>query len=86
MPRPHTRHGLKPDRRHALEFLAGNRDDCTEAIMLAHGFPVSLLVDLCMSRLATATPERVVAGGRKVEVARVRITEVGRRTLARPKG
>jgi hypothetical protein len=33
--------------------------------------------------LATARAERVVAGGRRTEVVRVRITEPGRRVLAR---
>jgi hypothetical protein len=32
--------------------------------------------------LATARAERVVAGGRLIEVARVRITEAGRRAMA----
>jgi hypothetical protein len=32
--------------------------------------------------LATATAERVVAGNRTIEIARVRITEAGRRALA----
>jgi hypothetical protein len=81
MPRPRTRLIPKPDRRQALELLAGNRDGCTEAVMLAHGFPVSLLVDLCLAELAFATPERMVAGRRKVEVVRLRITEAGRRAL-----
>jgi hypothetical protein len=31
--------------------------------------------------LATASAERVVAGGKSIEVARVRITEAGRRAL-----
>jgi hypothetical protein len=30
-------------RRRALELLAGSRDGCTEAIMLAHGFPIASL-------------------------------------------
>src|SRR5262245_50420838 len=30
----------KPERRRALELLAASPDGCTEAIMLAHGFPV----------------------------------------------
>jgi hypothetical protein len=33
--------------------------------------------------LATATAEGVVAGGKTIEVARVRITEAGRRVLAK---
>ena len=57
MPRPRR---PKPDRRRALELLASCRDGCTEAIMLAHGITVEMLVEL----------------------ARVRITEAGRRALA----
>jgi hypothetical protein len=33
--------------------------------------------------LATAKAERVVAGGKSIEIARVRITEAGRQALAR---
>jgi len=57
------------------------RDGCTEAIMLAHGFTVPLMVDLCVAGLATATPERIVAGGRTLEVATMQITDAGRRAL-----
>jgi hypothetical protein len=82
MPHPHRRrHGPKPDRRRALELLAGSRDGCTEAIMLAHGFTVAQMVELVRAGLATANSERLVAGGRMVEVAQVQITEAGRRAL-----
>jgi hypothetical protein len=78
----------RSDRRRALELLAVSPDGCTEAILLAHGFPVPLLVDLCIAGLAIATPERIVAGGRPVEVVRMKITEAGRRAIkqARPAG
>ena len=79
----------KPERRRALELLAASPDGCTEAIMLAHGFPVPLLVDLCIAGLAIATPERrIVAGGRPVDVVRMKITEAGRKAIkpARPAG
>jgi membrane carboxypeptidase/penicillin-binding protein PbpC len=49
--------------------------------MLAHGFKIDVLVELVRAGLATATSERVVAGGRTIEVARVRITGAGRRAL-----
>jgi hypothetical protein len=49
--------------------------------MLAHGFSIDMMVELVNAGLATATAERVVAGGRPIEVARVRITEEGRRAL-----
>ena len=75
------RRGPKPDRRRALELLAASPDGYTEALMLAHGFPVPLLVDLCIAGLAIATPERMVAGGRPVEVVRMKITEEGRQAI-----
>jgi hypothetical protein len=40
------------------------------------------MVELVNAGLATATAERVVAGSRTIEVARVRITEAGRRALS----
>jgi hypothetical protein len=55
---------------------------CTEAVLLAHGFTVDMLVELVTARLATAQRERMVAGGRRVEVIRFRITETGRQTLS----
>jgi hypothetical protein len=55
-------------------LLASCRANCTEAIMLAHGFTVAV-----NAGLASATAERVVGGGRTMEVARVKITEAGGR-------
>jgi hypothetical protein len=49
--------------------------------MLAHGFTVDQLVELVRGGLATATPERVKAGRERMEVATLRITDAGRRTL-----
>jgi hypothetical protein len=62
-------------------LLASCRDGCTEAIMLAHGFTVPQMVDLVRAGLATAAAERVMAGGEMAEIARLRITEAGRRAL-----
>ena len=69
-------------RRRALELLAASRDGATEAILVARGFSIEQIVDLVRAGLATAMAERVVATGRVV--ARVRITEAGRRVLGRP--
>jgi hypothetical protein len=69
-------------RRRALELLASCRDGCTEAIMLAHGFTMTQMVEPVRAGLASAQSERVVAGGRSIEVARVRITDAGRWALA----
>ena len=72
----------KQQRRRALELLEASIDGCTEAIMLAHGISVELMVELVRAGLAMAKAERVVAAGRTIEVARVRITEAGRLALA----
>ena len=74
--------GAKPDHRRALELLAASRDGCTEALMRAHGFTTEMLVELVHAGFASAQSERVVAGGRVIEVARVRITAEGRQELA----
>jgi hypothetical protein len=42
-----------------------------------------MLVELIRTELATAQPERMIADGKQIEVARVRITEAGRQALAR---
>jgi hypothetical protein len=63
-------------------LLASCRDGCTETIMIAHGFTIEQMVELVRARLMAATAERVVAGRRTIEVARVRIKEAGRRALA----
>jgi hypothetical protein len=57
----------KQQRRRALELLEASIDGCTEAIMLAYGFKIELLVELVDAGLATASIERIVAGGRRVE-------------------
>jgi hypothetical protein len=73
---------LKSDRRRVLELLAGcGAEGCSEAIMRAHGFDSELMVELVRGGLASATAERMVAGSRKIEVVRVRITDAGRRVL-----
>jgi hypothetical protein len=63
-------------------LLAASRDGCTEAIMLAHGFTVPQMVELIRAGLASAYTERVIAGNQRLEVARVRISEAGRRAIA----
>jgi len=60
--------------RQALELLEASIDGCTEAIMLAYGFKTELLVELVNAGLATASIERMVAGGRRIEVTRMRIS------------
>jgi hypothetical protein len=50
-PRRNARKRIPPTtRRRALELLAGSRDGCTEAIMLAHGFSIDKLVEMINAR------------------------------------
>jgi hypothetical protein len=77
------RRGPSPDRRRALELLAGSPDGMTEAMLLAHDFrvdDVDMLVDLIRAGLATAKIERMIDGDRPIDT-RVRITDAGRRSL-----
>ena len=73
----------KQQRRRALELLEASIDGCTETIMLAYGFKTELLVELVNAGLATASIEGTVAGRRRVEVIRMRITAAGRRALTK---
>ena len=73
----------KQQRRRALELLEASIDGCTEAIMLAYGFKTEFLIELVDAGLATASIEGTVAGRRRVEVIRMRITAAGRRALTK---
>jgi hypothetical protein len=71
------------DCRRALDLLASSVNGCTASLLLAHGFTSALIAGLVDSGLATSTTERVLAGGRSVEVMRLRITDRGRVALQR---
>jgi hypothetical protein len=57
-------------------------DGATQASLMAHGFCVSMITGLVKRGLATVTREKVRAGGRLVDVGKVRITAAGRDALA----
>jgi hypothetical protein len=75
---------LGAEQRGALTMLAdaGPRG-FTETVMLVNGFTKLLLTGLVHDGLATTELETVMVarGGLKIQVARVRITEAGRRAL-----
>jgi hypothetical protein len=54
--------------------------------MIAHGFTVEQMAELVRAGLATATSERMVAGGRMMEVAPIQITEGDRQALSHLRG
>jgi hypothetical protein len=73
---------MSADRRRALRLLAGSPHGCTEAIMLAHGFPPKMLADLIGDGLATTEPGTARVGGQQINVRWMMITDAGRRALA----
>jgi hypothetical protein len=81
MPTPHRRRDRKPDRRRALQRLGAAADGYTEGLLRAHGVTIGLIAELLHAGLATKCLERVVIGATTIEVARVRITDAGRRVL-----
>jgi hypothetical protein len=50
--------------------------------MLAHGFTIPQMVELVSAGLATVHTDHIVAGGRTLEVARVKVNDAGRQALA----
>jgi hypothetical protein len=59
-PPPHARKRVpSPNRRRALELLAASPDGATEAILVAHGFTIDLLVELVRAGVPTANPKRL---------------------------
>jgi hypothetical protein len=69
--KPHVRHETPRDHHSA------RRRGCR----VAHGFTAEQMMTLLRANLATVTAERMVAAGRKIEVAVLRITEAGRKLL-----
>jgi hypothetical protein len=72
---------LKRDQLRALRLLADAPNGATEAIMLAHGFTISLLDGLVLHGLATVEKRAMRAGRRPIKVTWLMITEAGREAL-----
>jgi len=76
---------LGREQRRALEMLAdAGLRGCTGATLVGHGFDIDMIADLVKDGLATADRETMRMGRRKIPVARVRITEAGRRAIEDP--
>ena len=79
-----TRPRLTPERRRALKLLARSRHGVDEELLVhSHGFRRPTIVGLVSAGLATARREVMKAGGKPIEVVRVRITEAGRKMIER---
>jgi hypothetical protein len=66
---------LNRDQRRALRLLAAAPSGATEAIMLAHGFTISLPDGLVLHGLATVEKRATRAGRRPIKVTWLMITD-----------
>jgi hypothetical protein len=83
MPSPPRKHRLSTEQRQALELLAADPHGATEELLvLAHGFDSDMIAGLVRRGLATAQRESMKAGGKTIEIVRIRITGAGRDALA----
>jgi hypothetical protein len=77
-----ARPGVRAEQLRALRLLAACPVGCSEAIVLAYGFEIELVVGLVRDGLATTQRGTVRADKRPVEVTWVTITDAGQRALA----
>jgi hypothetical protein len=73
-----------PDRRRALELLAGSRYGYTKAILRAHGFSIDMMVELVKAGLATTKRERMASDRAVTDLESCR-AKPARRCSGRPK-
>jgi hypothetical protein len=73
---------LSYEQRRGLQLMARTPNGCTEALMMAYGFPIAMLGDLVMAGLAVATPQETRAGRKPMLVVWMTITEAGRKAMA----
>ncbi len=80
---PPRKRRLNPaHRRLALELLASSPHGATEKLLVvAHGFDSDLIAGLIRAGLAAEEREVMKAGGKTIEVIRVRITAAGRKMI-----
>jgi hypothetical protein len=70
------------EQQRALKLLASSRYGVNEELLIrGHGFSRGMLASLNRRRLAVTQREVAMAGGKAVEVVRVRITAAGRRAI-----
>jgi hypothetical protein len=74
---------LRAEQHRALAMLAtAGRNGVTQPSLVAHGFGDAMLTGLVNRVLLIMTLEKIRAGGKMIEVVKVRITAAGRDALA----
>jgi hypothetical protein len=70
------------EQQRALKLLASSHHGVNEELLLrGHGVSRGVLSSLIRRRLAATQREVAMAGGRAIEVVRIRITAAGRRAI-----
>jgi hypothetical protein len=78
----HEERQLSAEQLRALKLLAdAEQQGCTGTTLFGHGFGVGMLSDLVWHGLAAGHLETVRVGYRRIKVARIRITDAGKRAL-----
>jgi hypothetical protein len=73
---------LSPEQRRALALLASNRTGINAALLVyGHGFKRRVLAGLVRRGLVAAEREVAMAGGKPIEVVRIKITAAGRKAI-----
>jgi hypothetical protein len=72
---------LRSEQRRALALLASGPGVNAALLVYGHGFKRGVLGGLVRRGLAAAEHEVVMAGGRAIEVVRIRITAAGRSAI-----
>jgi hypothetical protein len=62
-------------------FTRSRSSGCREALILPHGLPTALLDELVGKGFAAATPGRLMAGARALDVTLMQIIDAGRKAL-----
>ena len=69
-------------RRRALELLASSPHGATKKLLeVAHGFDTDMIAGLVCAGLAAEERDVMKAGGKTIEVVRIRIKEAGRKAI-----
>jgi hypothetical protein len=73
---------LSAEQRRALRLLAISPHGANEDLLVSgHGISIGVLASLARRGLATAEHDVMMAGGKAMEVVRVKITEAGLRAI-----
>jgi hypothetical protein len=73
---------LSDEQIRALLFLARHLHGCTEAVLMAHGFPSQMLEEFVTTGLAKASPKEMKIARRRRKVVCFQITDAGRKAAA----